>query len=82
MQDFKLCVHVLGAETVTHAALSTDNQGDLGLPPPPPEKLLVRKLCHVNTMFAQSDAVATVYLITQFRAASIREWLLFESSVY
>jgi len=36
----------------------------------------------VCTIFGQSDATATIYFITQFCAASIREWLLIESGVY
>ena len=35
-----------------------------------------------NTVFARSDAAATIYFITQFCAASIREQLLIESGVY
>ena len=33
----------------------------------------------VDTIFAQSDAAATIYFITQFCGASIREWLLIKS---
>jgi len=35
-----------------------------------------------HTVFVRSDNTATIYFITQFCAASIREWLLFESGVY
>ena len=35
-----------------------------------------------HTIFAWSDAAATIYFITQLCAASIQEGLLFESSVY
>ena len=35
-----------------------------------------------NTVLTRSDTMATIYFITQFCAASIREQLLFESSVY
>ena len=31
------------------------------------------------TLFARSDAAATIYFIAQFCAASIREWILIES---
>jgi len=34
------------------------------------------------TVFTGSDAVASIYFITQFCAASIRERLLFETSIY
>ena len=34
------------------------------------------------TVFARPDAAATIYFITQFCAASIRERLLIESGVY
>ena len=34
------------------------------------------------TIFARSDAVATIYFIVQFCAASIREQLLIESGIY
>ena len=34
------------------------------------------------TVFARSDAAATIYFIAQFCAASIREQLLIESGVY
>ena len=36
----------------------------------------------VYTLFAQSDAVATIYFIMQFCVASIQEQLLFKSGVY
>ena len=36
----------------------------------------------VYTVFARSDAAATIYFTAQFRAASIRERLLIESGVY
>ena len=36
----------------------------------------------LRTIFARSDAVATIYFIMQFCAASIRERLLYESSIY
>ena len=35
-----------------------------------------------TTVFSRSDAMATIYFITQFCAASIQEWLLIESGVY
>ena len=35
-----------------------------------------------STLFARSDAAATVYFIAQFCTASIREQLLIESGVY
>ena len=34
------------------------------------------------TIFARSDAAATIYFIAQFCAASVREQRLIESSVY
>ena len=34
------------------------------------------------TVFARSDAVATIYFVAQFCAASIRERLLIKSGVY
>ena len=34
------------------------------------------------TIFARSDAMATIYFITQFCVASIRERLLIESGIY
>jgi len=37
---------------------------------------------YVRTIFGQSDAAATIYFITQFCVASIRERLLIESGVY
>jgi len=36
----------------------------------------------LDTLLARSDAVATIYFIMQFCAASVQEWLLFESSIY
>ena len=36
----------------------------------------------VSTVFARSDAAATIYFIAQFCAAFIRERLLIESGVY
>jgi hypothetical protein len=34
------------------------------------------------TVFARSDATATIYFIARVCAAFIREWRLFESGVY
>ena len=39
-------------------------------------------IANETTVFARSDAVATIYFIAQFCAASIRERLLVESGVY
>jgi len=35
-----------------------------------------------NAIFTRSDVTATIYFITQFCLASIREWLIIESGVY
>ena len=47
-----------------------------------PLKLNCNVYFHYHTVFARSEAVATIYFITQFCAASIREWLLIESGIY
>ena len=39
-------------------------------------------LVSVGTVFAQSDAAATIYFVHQFCVASIRERRLFENGVY
>ena len=44
--------------------------------------LAAKGYADADTIFARSDAVATIYFITQFCAASIREWRLIESGVY
>jgi len=36
----------------------------------------------MDTVFIRLGVAATIYFITQFCAASIQEWLLFESGAY
>ena len=47
---------------------------------------MVNSLCDgikvMGTVFAWSDAAATIYFITQFCVASIREQLLIKSGIY
>ena len=36
----------------------------------------------LDTLFTQTDAMATIYFVNKFCVATIQEWQLFESNVY